>query len=81
MIKIYTTENCFYCKKVKKYLKFGGVKFKELDVTDNIPYRTEMIEKSKGFAVPVIDDNGDIFVGFNKPKLDALIEKYGKRSN
>ena len=77
MIEIYSTENCYYCKKTKAYLKAHNISFKDWDVTNDIEKRTDMIEKSNGFSVPVIDADGEIIVGFNKLKLDALIKEYG----
>lgn len=80
MVEVYSTENCYYCKKTKAYLKAHNIVFKESNVTNNIGKRTEMIKKSNGLSVPVIDADGEIIIGFNKLKLDKLIEKYGKRN-
>ena len=37
--------------------------------------REEMIKKSKNLAVPVIDVDGEIIIGFDKTKLEKLLLK------
>ncbi|HOK54850.1 MAG TPA: NrdH-redoxin, partial [Armatimonadota bacterium] len=35
--------------------------------------REDMIRKSGQLGVPVIDVDGNIIIGFNRPKLDELL--------
>lgn len=78
MIEIYSTENCHFCRQTKEYLKSHNIPFTEYNVTNDIEKRTEMITRSNGFAVPVVADGKDVFIGFDKKKLDDLIQKYGQ---
>ncbi|EHI97102.1 glutaredoxin-like protein, YruB-family [Clostridium sp. DL-VIII] len=75
MIKVYTTNSCPWCIKVKNYLKSENLEFEELNVQDNMEAREEMIKKSNQMGVPVLDINDDIIVGFDKPAILKALEK------
>ena len=70
MIKVYTTHSCPWCVKAKDYLTKKGVEFTALNVQDDMEARDEMLKKSKQMGVPVLDINGTIIVGFDKPAID-----------
>ena len=70
---IYTTPICVYCKMTKSFFKQYKVEYEEKDVSFSDKDRTEMIDKSGQLAVPVIDINGAIVVGFDKQRLMALL--------
>jgi glutaredoxin 3 len=72
-VSIYTTETCGYCKLAKEYFQKNNVEFQEFDVGKDLAKRQEMIEKSGQMGVPVIMVEGDIVVGFNKPRLAELL--------
>jgi len=73
-IKIYCTPNCIYCNMTKDYLKEKGLKFKEIDVSVDHAAATEMIEKSGQMGVPVIDIDGELVIGFDKPKIEEVLK-------
>lgn len=75
MVKLYTTEACPWCVKVKNYLKEKEVLFEELNVQDNMEAREEMVSKSKQMGVPVLDINGYIIIGFDKKAIETALEK------
>ena len=72
-ITIYTTPTCAYCKMTKGFFKENSVAYEEKDVTVDDKAREEMIQKSGSMAVPVIDIDGKIVVGFEKEKLAKLV--------
>lgn len=74
MIKIYTTPTCAYCKMAKEYFKSKSLSYEEFDVSKDIPRQKEMIEKTGQFGVPVIDINGNIVIGFDRPKIDEYLK-------
>ncbi len=74
-ITIYTTSVCPYCDMAKKYFKENNVKFKEINVSLNPKAAQEMVEKSGQMGVPVIDIDGQIIVGFNKPALERILKQ------
>ncbi len=73
MVKIYSTPTCIYCQTLKQYLQENNIKFEDIDVSQNKEAREEMGKKSGEMGVPVIDINGEIVVGFDKEKIDKLL--------
>lgn len=74
MIKVYTTNSCPWCVKAKDYLTKKGVEFTALNVQEDMNAREEMVNKSKQMGVPVLDINGTIIVGFDKPAIDKALD-------
>ncbi len=72
-VTIYTTPSCVYCKAAKAFFKDNNVVFEEKNVAENEQARDEMVKKSGMLAVPVIDVNGSVVVGFDKEKLSGLL--------
>ena len=70
---VYSTITCPYCQMAKAYLKEKGVVFEEIDVSANQAKAEEMVQKSGQMGVPVIEINGEIVVGFNKPEIDRIL--------
>lgn len=75
MIKVYTTDSCPWCDKAKNFLKSKNLEYTELNVQDDMEAREEMIKKSRQMGVPVLDIDGNIIVGFDKP---AILKALGK---
>ncbi len=66
---IYSTPTCVYCKMAKDFFAKNGAQYQEHNVAEDEQARAEMVEKSRQLGVPVIDINGEIFVGFNREEL------------
>ncbi|MBL4930277.1 MULTISPECIES: glutaredoxin family protein [Clostridium] len=73
MVKVYTTNSCPWCVKAKNYLKSNDIAFEELNVQDDMQAREEMVSKSRQMGVPVLDINGTVIVGFDKPAIDKAL--------
>lgn len=73
-VKIYSTPDCPWCKRVKKFLKENNIEFKDIDVSSDEKAQKEMVEKSGQQGVPVIDFNGEIIVGFDEDKLKEILK-------
>lgn len=72
-IQVYSTKTCPYCVLVKQYLKSRNLDFEDIDVSQDYVRALEMIRKSGQQGVPVIDINGKIIVGFNRPEIDSAL--------
>lgn len=60
-ILIYTKPGCPYCAKAREYYNSQGIKFDERNAQDNLQYRKEMLDFSKGDpTVPVIIEDGQL---------------------
>lgn len=53
----------------KSFLESNKISYKEFNVAEDKAARDEMIKKSGRMVVPVIDIDGQIFVGFNQGEL------------
>lgn len=77
-VKLYTTPDCPYCKKVKELLDKESIAFQEHNVAEEKEKAKEMIQKSgqQGVPVTVIGEGEDeeVIVGY---KEDKLREKIG----
>jgi len=71
-ITIYSTPSCHFCKDAKEFLSSRGFVFEEHNVATDLGKRKEMVERSGGRTVPVIEVNDQIFVGFDKLKEAIL---------
>ena len=74
-ITIYSADWCAYCHAAKDYLTKKGITFTEKDVQADQKYLQESIDKSGQMGIPVLDIDGEIVVGFDKPRIDALLAK------
>ncbi len=74
MVTIYSTTWCAFCHTAMRYLDQLGVKYNEVDVERDPLAAREAVEKSGSMGVPVIDVDGTIILGFDKPRLDAALK-------
>lgn len=72
-ITIYTTPTCTFCRQAKNFFREHGVSYEEKDVTLDRQYVDEMVKKSGQMGVPVIDIDGEIVIGFDKPRIAQLV--------
>lgn len=70
---MYTTPTCVYCKKTKGFFKEHNITYQEKDVSTDHAAAEEMIQKSGQYGVPVIDIDGKLIIGFDKPQLSQLL--------
>jgi glutaredoxin-like YruB-family protein len=71
---IYSTPTCVYCKMTKDFLAKNSVQYKEFDVATDLKAREEMVKKSGQLGVPVIDVDGEIFIGFDQSGLAKVLK-------
>jgi len=72
-VKIYTAPGCPFCVLAKEYLKEKGFEFEEIDVSKDEKAVQEVIEKTGQMGVPVLEINGEIVIGFDKERIDQLL--------
>ncbi len=73
-VRIFTTSACPYCLTLTEFLKEHNIKFEEIDVSQDEKAREEMIKKSGKMEVPIIEINGEIVAGFDKEKIEKLLD-------
>ena len=72
-VEIYSTPNCGYCALAKEYFHKNDIQFTEYDVAADVKKRQEMLDRTHQFGVPVIVIDGQIIIGFDKPKVNKLL--------
>lgn len=72
---IYSTEWCAYCKHVEGYLTDKNVPWVTKDIEHDAAAYKEVEGKMGGpvRSVPVIDVNGTMILGFDRPAIDAAL--------
>ncbi len=70
---VFSTPTCTYCNATKRYFREKGIKFRDVDVSRDTAAARDMVRRSGQMGVPVIDINGKIVVGFDRPKIDKYL--------
>lgn len=73
-VTIYTSNTCPYCVSAKNYLEEKGVEYKEKNIQTDKDARKELMSMGH-MGVPVLVIDGEEVVGFDKEKIDSLLEK------
>ncbi len=73
-VKIFSTPTCPYCKKAKAYLDEKGIKYQNVDISENPGAVEEMVSLSGQMGVPVIIIDDNVIVGFDREALDNALK-------
>lgn len=78
-VTIYSTPWCAFCRTEKQWLESLGVNFIVKDIEEDENAKNELLHKLDGQfqGVPTTDVDGDIIIGFDRPKLQAALQKAG----
>lgn len=76
-ITIYSADWCAFCHAAMDYLKKQNISFTEKNVEESRENMEEAIKKSGQMGIPVIDIDGTIIIGFDRPKIDATLKTKG----
>ncbi|KDE55680.1 FAD-dependent oxidoreductase [Methanoculleus sp. MH98A] len=71
-VKVYTTENCPYCRMVQAFLRKQGVEYEIVDVGKDREAAREMIRISGQRGVPVTVSGDKMVVGFDAKRLREI---------
>jgi glutaredoxin-like YruB-family protein len=74
-ITIYSADWCAFCHAAKGYLDKLGIQYVDKNVENDPSYAQESVDKSGQMGIPVIDIDGMIVIGFDRPKLDAILRE------
>ncbi|MEI7682925.1 MAG: glutaredoxin domain-containing protein [Candidatus Saccharibacteria bacterium] len=74
-IVIYSADWCAFCHAAKDYLDKKGLKYTIKDIESDPANAQEVVEKSGQMGIPVLDIDGTIIVGFDRPKIDAALQR------
>ena len=72
-VKVYSTPTCPYCDILKEFLEQKNIEFETADVSQDKAAQDYILEKTGKMAVPVTEIDGEIVVGFDRPKIVKLL--------
>jgi glutaredoxin-like YruB-family protein len=70
---VFTTPTCSWCRTVKQHLKKHNIRFKEIDITKDEHAARDMVRRTGQQGVPVTLINNRPIVGFDKEKINRLL--------
>ncbi|MBK7979226.1 MAG: NrdH-redoxin [Ignavibacteriae bacterium] len=70
---MFTTPTCSFCVSAKRYFREKNIKFTEVDVSKDQKAALDMQRRAGTTGVPVILINNKPIVGFDKPKINSLL--------
>ena len=76
MVIVYSAVWCAFCHAVKDYLGKLGVAYEDRDVEHNPQFAMESVHKSGQMGIPVLDIEGDIIIGFDRPRIEAALKQH-----
>ena len=71
---VYSATWCAFCHAAKDYFDKIGVKYEDRDIESDQTFMQESVDKSGQMGIPVIDIDGEIIVGFDRPRIDAVLK-------
>jgi glutaredoxin 3 len=75
MVTIYSATWCGFCHAAKQYLDKLGVNYEDKDVEHDVANARAAVEKSGQMGIPVLDIDGTIIIGFDRPRIDAALKE------
>mgnify|MGYP000225396385 CR=1 FL=1 len=76
-VTVYSTPTCSWCNTLKSYLKMHRIRYTDIDVSRDQRAADELVKRSGQMGVPQTDINGEIIVGFNKSRINELLDIKG----
>lgn len=73
-IIIYGAEWCAFCHEAMRYLDGMGVKYAYKNVELDMDDARAAVEKSGQTGIPVLDIDGQIVVGFDRPRINQALQ-------
>ena len=73
-VVVYSTPTCSWCNTLKNYLRDHNIRFRDVDVSRDERMAQDMVRKSGQQGVPQTEINGQIIVGFDRERINRLLE-------
>jgi glutaredoxin-like YruB-family protein len=70
---VYSGPGCPACGTAKAYLRRRGINFREVDIARDQHAAQSLVRRSGQMAVPQIDIDGHLIVGFDRAKIDRIL--------
>ncbi|MEA2078017.1 MAG: thioredoxin family protein [Candidatus Marinimicrobia bacterium] len=73
-VTVYSTPTCSWCTTLKNYLKEHNISFRDVDVSRDMQAAEDMVKRSGQRGVPQTDISGQMIVGFDKARINQLLD-------
>jgi len=72
-VVVYSGPGCPACGRAKAYLRRRGISFRTVDIAQDQRAAERLVRRSGQMAVPQIDIDGHLVVGFDQAKIDRFL--------
>ncbi|MCF8366367.1 MAG: thioredoxin family protein [Bacteroidales bacterium] len=72
-VTVYSTPSCSWCTTLKTHLRRHNIRFTDIDVSRDQSMAEELVRKSGQQGVPQTEIDGEIIVGFDKARINRLL--------
>ena len=76
-VVMFTTPTCSFCNQAKRYLREKSIKFTEVDISRDFNATRDLQRMTGQTGVPVILINNRPIVGFDRPKINQMLNIKG----
>ena len=73
-VVVYTTSWCGWCRKTLAFLDENGIHYENRDIEADDDWREELLEKTGGTSIPVVEIDGQIVRGFDPKRMRQLLQ-------
>jgi len=73
-VKVFSSDTCKQCVELKRYLKENNIEYAEYNISGNDENRKALI-KLGYMSVPVLLIDGNHVLGFDKTRIECLLEQ------
>ncbi|MCW9066788.1 MAG: glutathione S-transferase N-terminal domain-containing protein [Ignavibacteriaceae bacterium] len=70
---VFSTPTCAYCNQAKRYFQEKNIRFTDVDVSRDQSAARDMMRRTGQMGVPVILINNKPIVGFDRPKINQIL--------
>ncbi len=70
---VFSTPTCTFCNQAKRYFREKNIRFTDVDVSRDQSAARDMMRRTGQMGVPVILINNKPIIGFDRPKINQML--------
>jgi glutaredoxin 3 len=70
---VFSTPTCSFCNQAKRYFREKSIRFTDVDVSRDQSATRDILRRTGQMGVPVILINNKPIVGFDRPKINQML--------
>ena len=70
---VFSTPTCSFCNAAKRYFKERNIRFTDVDVSRDQSAARDIMRRTGQMGVPVILINNKPIIGFDRPKINQML--------